>query len=67
MHILRPDIEWRYIKGAIKMVIKRVKKITFGEDNSYYRRSIRSNELFFVVKISNIYKKNILDRLTGGI
>jgi len=34
-------------------------------DLSYFRRSIRSNELFFVVNIENIYDKNILDGIVG--
>ena len=34
-------------------------------DFSYFRRAVRSNELFFVVDINKIYNKNITDFLLG--
>ncbi len=65
MHVLRPNTEWRTIKGALKMVKHRILKKLIRGDNSFYRRAIRSNELFFVVDVENLYNENILDRLTG--
>jgi hypothetical protein len=55
MHDLRPDTEWRFIKGSIKMALRKIRDKIKGE-NSYYKRALRSNELFFVVNFKNIGK-----------
>jgi len=67
MHDLRLDTEWRFSKGAIKLAWKQIRRDIMGRENSYYKRSVRSNELFFVVKINNIYNNNILESLKGKI
>ena len=65
MNDLRLDTEWRFVKSNVKMLLRMIKQNIMGEENSYYKRSIRHNELFIVVKISSIYEKNILNRLIG--
>ena len=59
MHDLRIDTKWLSIIGSIKILLQANKRKFIG-DKTYFRRSIRSNELFFVVKIKNldnVYKK----------
>ncbi len=65
MNDLRPDTEWRFPAGAIKMAAFNIKRDIMGEEESYYRRAIRSNELFFVIEIGNIYNKEKLNRIIG--
>jgi len=65
MNDLRPDMEWRFLQGAIKISLEKIKQEIMGEDNSYYRRSIRCNEFFFVIKTGNIYNNDIFNRLIG--
>ena len=70
MHDLRLDTEWRFSKSTIKFAWKQILRDIMGRDDSdysYYRRFVRSNELFFVVKINNIYNKNILESLKGKL
>ena len=63
---LRLDTEWLSSKGAIKHAYANIKRDINGKDNSYYKRAVRSNELFFVVKIANIYDQNNLDKIIGN-
>ena len=65
MNDLRLDTEWRSSKGAVKNALHNIKRDIMGQDNSYYRRAIRSNELFFVIKVSNLYNQIILNRIIG--
>lgn len=67
MNDLRPDTEWRFSEGAIKQVYLNIKRDITGNDDSYFRRAVRSNELFFIIKISNLYDQKILNRITGKI
>jgi len=66
MNDLRLDTEWRFSKGAIKLAIRNIKRDILGKENSYYRRAVRSNELFFVIEISNIYNEEKLNRIVGA-
>ncbi|MBF0574166.1 MAG: PIG-L family deacetylase [Desulfamplus sp.] len=66
MNDLRPDTSWRFSDDALKMAVMSIKRNVLGKDVSYYRRSVRNNELFFVIPISDIYNKFILNRIIGG-
>lgn len=50
MHDLRDSLISLSIKKAFKHLCKMVKRKIDTKDNSYYRRAIRANELFFVVE-----------------
>ncbi len=52
---LRPDTEWHTTKGA-KTLYKKTKKENkhYSENDYYFRRAVRNNELFFIVKMSNL-------------
>jgi len=65
MNDLRLDTEWRFTMGAFKTAINNLKRDISGKENSYYKRAIRSNELFFVVDISDIYNNDKLNRIIG--
>lgn len=53
MYDLRLETGWLSIIGSIKIFLQANKRKLIG-DKTYFRRSIRSNELFFVVKIKNL-------------
>ena len=63
MHDLRPDTTWRFSKAALKMALEQIERDVSGRENSYYKGSVRSNELFFVIDIKNIYSEDILKSL----
>ena len=67
MNDLRLDTEWRSPKGAIKIALKTIKRKYLGPQIDYFRKSVRSNELFFVIPISDIYDKEKLKIITDYI
>lgn len=66
MNDLRPDTEWRFLDKLLKLSFENFKVTLKGQHNSYFRRAIRSNELFFVVSISDLYEENTLKELQFG-
>ena len=67
MNDLRLDTEWRFSGGAIKITLKKIKRDILGIENNYYKRSVRSNELFFVTEISNIYDDEKRRKIIGAL
>jgi len=67
MNDLRPDTEWRFYKGIVKMAMSKAKSDFLGEDISYFRRAVRNNELFFVIDVGEIYKDDVVSQLLGDI
>ena len=67
MNDLRLDTEWRSSKGAISLAIESIKRDLFGDDFSYFRRAVRSNELFFVIEVKSIYDEQILKNIVGEL
>ena len=65
MNDLRPDTEWRFFSGNLKNLYRVSVQKILGREKNFFRNSIRSNELFFIVKISNIYDETITNRLLG--
>jgi hypothetical protein len=56
IHDLRDSLVFFSIKRALKHLNKLIKRKITGKDNNYFRRSVRANELFFVVEDRNINK-----------
>jgi len=67
MNDLRMDTEWLFYKGIIKIPLYKVVRDIRGTDNNYYRRSVRSNELFFITEINNIYNEDKLKKIIGKL
>lgn len=65
MNDLRLDTEWRSLRGTIKIAARKGKAIIGGHEYSYFERAIRSNELFFVIDMSNIYDEQKLNKIMG--
>ncbi|MCL6275549.1 PIG-L family deacetylase [Muricauda sp. 2012CJ35-5] len=67
MHDLRPDTEWRFGEQALRKAFQTAKTEMFNGDNSYFKRALRSNELFFVVPIADIYDADVVEKLITEI
>jgi len=67
MNDIRLDTEWRSIKGAFVLLLKNIRNAIFNSDYSYYRRAVRSNELYFVVDIEELYDDTVLDLIYGDL
>ena len=67
MNDLRPDTEYRYAK----VLWDRTKQTFFDKlylkESDYFRRSVRSNELFFVIEGRNIFKSEIRSKIYGDL
>jgi len=57
MHDLRDSLVQLSIKKAYKFMLKLLKSKLFSKDKSYYRRAVRSNELFFVLQTQDTLKQ----------
>lgn len=66
MNDLRPDTEWRFWGQLLKLSYEHLKAAVKGQQNSYFRRAIRSNELFFVVPTHEIFKEETIKKLQFG-
>ena len=64
MNDLRPDTEWRFGLKSLKKAFKTAKGEIVQGDNSYFRRAVRQNELFFIIPVEDIYKPNVFDKIT---
>ncbi len=67
MNDLRLDTEWTKSNGAFQTAFDNVERDVLGQENSYYKRAVRSNELFFVTEISSLYNEEIYGKLLGSI
>ena len=65
MHDLRLDTEWLTSFGAIKKTISILKKNALGAEYSFFRKAVRSNELFFVIAVEDIYDDDKLQQILG--
>lgn len=67
MNDLRLDTEWRSVVGNVKNLFEVSVRKFLNRENDYYRRSVRSNELFFTLKIESIFDDNVLFNIVGDI
>ena len=67
MSDLRPNTEWRFTQSAIKHAQDNIHRDIMGDENSYYKRAVRDNELFFVIDIPNLYNKEVLKEIIGQL
>jgi hypothetical protein len=67
MHDLRLDTEWLFTDSSFKMAFDNMERDLLGDENSYYKRAVRSNELFFVTEISSLYDEEIYKKIVGSI
>jgi hypothetical protein len=54
MNDLRPSTQWQTFFGNIKMALRVLKHKILGDDESYFRRAIRENEIFFIYTQSSL-------------
>ena len=64
MNDLRLNTDRRFSKEATMTALKAPLKAALGYDDSYYRRAVRSNELFYVVEFSVVHDDRKLALLT---
>jgi len=67
MNDLRHNTEWNTIGDMFQILFKKITDNIFQHENSYYRKSVRSNEIFFVVKASAIYDDANYKKIVGDI
>ncbi len=65
MNDLRLNTDRKFSKEATMAAFKAPFKDALGYDDSYYRRAVRRNELFFVVELKDVRDEEKLAWLTG--
>lgn len=63
MNDLRLGTDYRFPARAFKQAAETLVKELAGDNQSYFRRAIRSNEFFFVVNINSLYDNEKLKEL----
>jgi LmbE family N-acetylglucosaminyl deacetylase len=67
IHALRFDMAWqspwRNMQRAWQLASNRI----LNRDSSYFRKAVRSNELFFVVEIANLYNEVIYQKVLNQL
>jgi len=67
MNDQRQDTEWRFYDVELKRAVRTLGKELLHRDEGYFRRSVRSNELFFVVEIKDIFDDRKLKLIQGEL
>jgi len=67
MNDLRPNIKWNTLNGNFHLLLGLIKNVVTGKNPSYFRRAIRSNELFFVIHNNRLSNKEVLNQLVLDI
>lgn len=65
MNDLRLDTEWRDNSNFFKKAINQSLRGFLGIDYSYFRRSVRPNELFFIVDVNSVYNDTRYNRIVN--
>jgi LmbE family N-acetylglucosaminyl deacetylase len=63
MNDLRLGTDYRFSGRAFQQAFETLWMQLTGKDESYFRRSVRSNEFFFVIEMDDIYDDKKLDKL----
>jgi hypothetical protein len=66
MNDLRLNTDWRFWDKLLELSYENFKVSLKGQENSYFKRAVRSNELFFIVPINDLYEGSNLDDLQFG-
>ena len=65
MNDLRPNTQYRSTKASWKQTKQNFWDKLYLKESDYFRRSIRSNELFFVIEGKNALQPDILNKIFG--
>lgn len=63
MNVLRPYYPWQKKSTILNRVFKNQMNAFYGKWLDYYSRSVRSNELFFVVDVKNLFSGSLFKEL----
>jgi hypothetical protein len=67
MNDLRPDTQYRNTKASWLQTKQNFYDKLYLKESDYFRRSVRSNELFFVIDGKNVLNPDIQTKLFGGL
>lgn len=67
MNDLRPDTQFRNTKASWLQTKKNFWDKLYLQESDYFRRSVRSNELFYIIEGENMLKPEIQKKIVGEI
>jgi LmbE family N-acetylglucosaminyl deacetylase len=65
MNDLRPGFPSVDPADALRQAWRNLRRALAGDDQSYFRRAVRRNELFFAVRVSSLYEPGTTDAILG--
>lgn len=67
MNDLRHNVDWSTIGNVFHLLFEKITNKIYQHETDYYRRSVRDNELFFVVRVSMLYNEEVYRLIVGDI
>ena len=67
MNDLRPGFPSVSVAQALRMLMRAIGTAFTGDDQSYFRRAVRRNELFFEVKAASLYEPGATEAILGTV
>jgi hypothetical protein len=66
MHDIRINLEWRYFPWYLKSTYKKLNEVVLDRDYSYFRKTVRPNELFIIINTEDILNDIIFRKLCAS-
>jgi LmbE family N-acetylglucosaminyl deacetylase len=67
MNDLRPGIPSVSVARLMRMLLRALRTAITADDQSYFRRAVRSNELFFEVRVSSLHEPGVAEAILGAL
>jgi hypothetical protein len=67
MNDLRPGFPSVSVAQALRMLLRALRTAFTGDDQSYFRRAVRRNELFFEVRTASLYEPGATEAILGTV
>jgi LmbE family N-acetylglucosaminyl deacetylase len=64
---IRAEIPPASLAGSVRFLTTALRKKLYGDDESYYRRAVRANEMFLELRVSSLSQAGVLERLQGPL
>ncbi len=62
---LRPGFPSASARSALRLLLQALSTAFTADDQSYFRRAVRANELFFQVRASSLYEPGAIEAILG--
>jgi LmbE family N-acetylglucosaminyl deacetylase len=64
---LRESVQFMSIREQFHYILNKIKGCVYNTENSYYRRAMMSNEIFYVIRVEKLYDEIVRKSVLGEI